>query len=61
MNSKQEFETEELTAVDPNTGQPVTVTYKIAKSLNETHLEHMGDKNMGFTPQQEEEMDAPQQ
>lgn len=62
MNGEQEFYTEKFPAVDPNTGQPVIVTYKIAKGLkNETHLEEMGDKNMGFTPEQEEKMDAPQQ
>lgn len=55
------LETVPHTAVDPYTGEEVTVEFKIDKRLKDGDNAHMGDKNMGFTPEQEAEMDAPQQ
>lgn len=51
-------ETRTHTGIDPFTNEEVTVTYEWGSRLNEADLEHMGDKDMGFTETQEAEQDA---
>ena len=52
------FETCQFRGVNPNAGEKMEVAYKVDSRLHETHLDQVGDKDMGLTQEQEAKNDV---